>query len=315
MEQTSVLVLRTQGHDPRGSLSVSERHLQTYINWCSDALFLDGSAGVVVTPKELLSSTFQQYIYCWKHSGKIWPNMTKEPHQGPNLDCPPQPGHIVCRLSQCGVSSTHPVTALRLMVARLSDTLPHCVFVLTLYWTVSGPLRPTRLIIYFTGSTRPVLYPPPHGCHPPPAINQVRSKVNPPQGWVTSHGKCHLPTDVPPPQKVTAPHDAPPPHWCATPHRKCHLPLTCHTPILLAVVYGDGWRQRSTLAFGATSLVFMSGEKKWSWLATSNGLKIIIQHIFSPHSHEARPKWIKSEDQLFMFKEHANCIKSGESWG
>ncbi len=26
-------------------------------------------------------------------------------------------------------------------------------------------------------------------------------------------------------------------------------------PPLLAVVYGDGWRQRSTLAFGAKSLV------------------------------------------------------------
>ncbi len=31
-------------------------------------------------------------------------------------------------------------------------------------------------------------------------------------------------------------------------------PLTCH-PFLLAMVYGNGWWQRSTLAFGAKSLV------------------------------------------------------------
>ncbi len=40
----------------------------------------------------------------------------------------------------------------------------------------------------------------PHGCHPPQAINQVRT---PPQGFATPHGphgECH------------------PPHWCASPH-------------------------------------------------------------------------------------------------
>ncbi len=45
-------------------------------------------------------------------------------------------------------------------------------------------------------------------------------------------------------------HDVPPLMKSATPP-----PLTCHSLPLLAVVYGDGWRQRSTLAFGAKSLV------------------------------------------------------------
>ena len=80
------------------------------------------------------------------------------------------------------------------------------------------------------------------------AINQVRTKVNP--QWKVPPPMMHHPP----------PHDVPPqlmhhPHWCATPLWKVPpLPLTCHPP-LLTVVYGDGWCQRSTLAFGAKSLV------------------------------------------------------------
>ena len=106
--------------------------------------------------------------------------------------------------------------------------------------------------------------PPSHGFQTPPAINQVRTKVKPPP-----YGKCHpLEMYHPPPWNV------PPPLTCLTP-LMCHPPLICATPPmmhphwhatlpLLAVVYGDGWQQRSTLAFGAKSLVSLS--KHFLWL-------------------------------------------------
>ncbi len=58
------------------------------------------------------------------------------------------------------------------------------------------------------GSTRPLLCLPPYGCHPLPAINQVRTKVNP-------HGHA-------------TPMESATPHWCATP-MMCHPPLMCHS--------------------------------------------------------------------------------------
>ncbi len=57
---------------------------------------------------------------------------------------------------------------------------------------------------------RPMLFPPPHGCHPPPCRPQPskdKSQLPP--------GICHPPWKVPPPMM----------HH---PHGKCHPPLTCH---------------------------------------------------------------------------------------
>ncbi len=82
----------------------------------------------------------------------------------------------------------------------------------------SWPLKKARSRIGAdrdSGLTRPRLYPPPMDATPLLAFNQVRTKVNPP-------GICH-------------------------PHGKCH-PSRCG-------VWRWQWRQRSTLAFGAKSLV------------------------------------------------------------
>ena len=69
-----------------------------------------------------------------------------------------------------------------------------------------------------SGLTRPLLYLPPHRCHPFPR----------PTGHQPSKDQNLPPTDVPPPEHAT------PPHWCGSAWR---------------------WRQRRTLVFGAKSLV------------------------------------------------------------
>ena len=72
---------------------------------------------------------------------------------------------------------------------------------------------------------------PPYKCYPPLlAFNQVRTKVNPPRDMPPPHEKCH------PPMKSATPHE----RW--------------HPPSLHCGVW-RWWQQRSTLAFGAKSLV------------------------------------------------------------
>ena len=114
---------------------------------------------------------------------------------------------------------------------------PHALF-------TSLPLKKARSSVGAdrgSGLMRPLVYPSPHGCHPPPAINQVRAKVkpSPPQGYATPHEMCHPPTDAPfhwhtTPMKVLPPTDVPPPppHWCATAHTDM--------PPAHRVVHGDG---------------------------------------------------------------------------
>ncbi len=59
-----------------------------------------------------------------------------------------------------------------------------------------------------------MLYPPPHGCHPPPpVINQVKTKVNPPMEMCHPHGNALPLWKVPPPYG-----NVPPPMESATPH-------------------------------------------------------------------------------------------------
>ena len=76
-------------------------------------------------------------------------------------------------------------------------------------------------------------FPPPNGCQPLPAINQVRTKVNrpPPRDMPPSMESAILPNEM-----------CHPPPWCTTP------PTHWHATPLLAAVY---WWQRSTLAFWA----------------------------------------------------------------
>ena len=53
------------------------------------------------------------------------------------------------------------------------------------------------------------------GWPPPPAINQVRTKVKPPKGYATPRD-VPTPTEVPPSHWSTTPTDVPPSDWCAT---------------------------------------------------------------------------------------------------
>ena len=86
-----------------------------------------------------------------------------------------------------------------------------CSYLSCVKLITSLPLKKAQSSIYWSSSdfasNRTFALVSPHGCHPLPAINQVRTKVNPP--W-----------KVPPP-------------WCAT------NPMESATP-LIAVVYGDG---------------------------------------------------------------------------
>ena len=86
-------------------------------------------------------------------------------------------------------------------------------------------------------ATRPLLYPPPP-LMPPPC--RPSTYFGP---------KSKPPRDMPPPRKV-------PPPLLRHPPLICQPPVHWHAiPTPLGAVYGDGWRQQSTLAFGAKSLV------------------------------------------------------------
>ena len=155
----------------------------------------------------------------------------------------------------------------------------------------SLPLKKTRSSIgadHGSGSTRPILNSP--QWMPPllPAINQIRTKVNPPRDmpphpWkVLPHETCH-------------PHDAPPPSDMATPMMD-HPPLMCHLPMMhhpqwhatpCSAVYRDGGSEvdRPTLAFGAKSLVLRFRDV-FARLNTVSGQFRTAPHPFSknpPH--------------------------------
>ena len=123
-----------------------------------------------------------------------------------------------------------------------------CVVSLLIF--TSLPLKKGRRSIEAdrdSGSTRPMLKPP--SWMPPPCRPSTKwgPKSNPP-------GMCH------PTMESATRHDV----WCATPHDApppliyVPSPIESATP-LLVVVYGDGWWQRSTLAFGAKFLVLPFG--------------------------------------------------------
>ncbi len=94
----------------------------------------------------------------------------------------------------------------------------------------------------------------PHGCHPLPAINQVRTKVNPPgiyhPPWdVLPHEMCH------PPPLTCHPHGMVPP-WCVTSLMIHHPPTDMPPPLMCQPPCCSGvWQQGNTFTFGAKSLV------------------------------------------------------------
>ena len=100
----------------------------------------------------------------------------------------------------------------RILFAKISNSvvpIPFSYFLLRCLWKRRQVLLELQ---WFHEQWDICFIKPLHRCHPLPAINQVRTKVNAPQGM------CH-PTDVPPP-------------WFATPlgaaPLMCHPPLTCH---------------------------------------------------------------------------------------
>ncbi len=108
-----------------------------------------------------------------------------------------------------------------------------------------------------SGLTDLCFTPPPWMPPPLPAFNQVRTKVKPPPPWKVPppHRSCHPPWKVPPlpPMEVATPHEKHPP-W-KLPHPPCMEvapPMESATPPHCGVWW---WWQRSTLAFGAKSLV------------------------------------------------------------
>ena len=151
------------------------------------------------------------------------------------MDLSKRPNHI----SKHEMRFQSGATWCQFWTVHLHHTKPFILNVIVFNFGVKKlPLKKAWSSIYWSrrdsGWMRPLLYPPMDATPFPPAINQERTTVNPP--WI-----CH-------------PHDAPPPHG------KCHPPPWCATP------YTDmpppparcgvwRWRQRSTLAFGAKSLV------------------------------------------------------------
>ena len=131
-----------------------------------------------------------------------------------------------------------------------------------------------------------------HDLSPPPmdatrtlllAINQVRTKVNPP-------GMCHSPWKVPLSRDVVPPHWCPtlpwkvsPPLMCHPLHGKCH-PHWCATPfmeIATPLARGDGWCQRSIY-------IGLWGQIS-SWFVFSKGStiykQIYVLRLASPPPH------------------------------
>ncbi len=139
----------------------------------------------------------------------------------------------------------------------------------------SLPLKKARSSIgasVVSPAMTPLLYPPPpppYGCHPPAGHQPSKDQSQPPPP-----GIWHLPTDVPPPL------------------------LTCH-PSLLVAVYGDGWWQRNTLAFGAISLVFFPwSQRKWGCTRIHRDLKMPPLGSF-PFNNNCLVKPSPTQDPLF----------------
>ncbi len=112
-------------------------------------------------------------------------------------------------------------------ISQRTPGTPSTVATLADWLCTSLPLKKARSSIGAdpgSGLTEPLVFTPPPWMPPPPllAINQVRTKVKSPPGICQTHMES------------------------ATPHGKCHLPPRCGV---------WRWRQRTTLAFGANSLV------------------------------------------------------------
>ena len=117
---------------------------------------------------------------------------------------------------------------------------------------------------------------------PLPSINLVRTKVNPLPPICHPPLMCHLP-------------------WCTTPHWHATHPL------LEAVVYGDGWWQRSTLAFGPNQQLSCVASFDAPVLSTKY-IRLGNQEIIAVSSHKSEGVNFKRSCTVTKFQVVFFCL-------